>query len=88
MKTNIIPVKTSDRNRPNKTYINQMAIFRGHLTDNEETQLATLTVKNMLQKINNRAMSNIETHNFNTDQNIKLQELMIKFVNEANTLLA
>lgn len=67
------PEKTSNRNRPNKAYIEQMAAFRGHMTGNEKTQLATLNVKNAMQRVNNRAMSDNADNNFNAEQNEKLQ---------------
>lgn len=83
----VAPVKTSDRNRPNKTFIQQMADFRGHMTGNEKTQLKTLEVKNILQKVNNRAMSENKDHNFDAKQNIELQKLMATFVKETNLIL-
>ena len=41
------PKKTSDRKRPNKTFIQKMVEFRGYMTGNEKSSLATLDVKNV-----------------------------------------
>jgi len=70
------PVRTSEKKRPNKTFIQQMAEFRGHMTENEKTQLSGLEVKNALQRVNNRAMD----EKFDSKQNAKLQKLMAEFV--------
>lgn len=83
----IAPVKTSNKKRPNKTYITLMAEFRGHMTGNEKTQLKTLEVKNVLQKINNRAMSETKGTEFTTDENAKLQKLINDFVKEVSKVL-
>lgn len=77
------PVKTSDRKRPNKTFIQQMADFRGHMTGNEKTQLRGLEVKNALQRVNNRAMD----EKFDSKQNKELQKLMADFVKGVNAIL-
>ena len=77
------PVKTSDRKRPNKTFIQQMADFRGHMTENEKTQLSGLEVKNALQRVNNRAMD----EKFDSKQNKELEKLMADFVKGVNTIL-
>jgi hypothetical protein len=79
------PTKTSDKNRPNKTFIQQMVEFRGHMTPNEKTQLNTLEVKNVLQRVNNRAMS--EDKAFDDKSNEKLQKLMAKFVSDMNKII-
>lgn len=81
------PVRTSDRKRPNKAFILKMVEFRGFMTGNEKTQLATLTVKNVMQRVNNRAMSDDVSDNFNGKQNEKLQKLMKQFVKEINVVL-
>ena len=77
------PVRTSEKKRPNKTFIQQMAEFRGHMTENEKTQLSGLEVKNALQRINNRAMD----EKFDSKQNVKLQKLMAEFVKGVATVL-
>ena len=77
------PVKTSDRKRPNKTFIQQMVEFRGHMTGNEKTQLKGLEVKNALQRVNNRAMD----EKFDSKQNKELEKLMADFVKGVNTIL-
>jgi hypothetical protein len=82
------PVKTSDRKRPNKAFIAQMAQFRGFMTGNEKTQLATLNVKNVMQKVNNRAMSDDVNDNFIGKQNEKLQKLMKQFVKEVQAVIS
>ena len=77
------PVRTSEKKRPNKTFIQQMAEFRGHMTGNEKTQLKGLEVKNALQRINNRAMD----EKFDSKQNAKLQKLMAEFVKGVTAVL-
>lgn len=81
------PVKTSDKKRPNKTYINLMAEFRGHMTGNEKLQLKTLEVKNALQKINNRAMSESKDTEFNSKEVKDLIKLVNSFVKEVGNIL-
>lgn len=77
------PVRTSEKKRPNKTFIQQMAEFRGHMTENEKTQLSGLEVKNALQRVNNRAMD----EKFDSKQNAKLQKLMADFVKGVTAVL-
>jgi len=77
------PVKTSTRKRPNKTFIQQMAEFRGHMTENEKTQLKGLEVKNALQRINNRAMD----EKLSNEQNLELQKAMDMFVKSIDKVL-
>jgi hypothetical protein len=77
------PVRTSEKKRPNKTFIQQMAEFRGHMTENEKTQLSGLEVKNALQRVNNRAMD----EKFDSKQNVKLQKLMAEFVKGVTAVL-
>lgn len=77
------PVRTSEKKRPNKTFIQQMAEFRGHMTGNEKTQLKGLEVKNALQRVNNRAMD----EKFDSKQNKELQKLMADFVKGVNAIL-
>jgi len=80
------PVKTSDRKRPNKTFIQQMAKFRGHITENEKTQLETLKVKNIMQRVNNKAMSDEESA-FTKEENIALQIIIDRFVKDVKQIL-
>ena len=77
------PVRTSEKKRPNKTFIQQMAEFRGHMTENEKTQLSGLEVKNALQRVSNRAMD----EKFDSKQNAKLQKLMAEFVKGVTAVL-
>ena len=81
------PVKTSDRKRPNRQFIESMANFRGYMTGNEKTTLATLDVKNAMQRVNNRAMSDNVDHNFSGKQNEQLQRLIKQFVKEVNAVI-
>lgn len=80
---NQAPVKTSEKKRPNKTFIQQMAEFRGHMTENEKTQLKSLEVKNALQRINNRAMS----EKLEESENLVLQKAMAEFIKVVNKTL-
>lgn len=81
------PKKTSNRKRPNKKFINQMAAFRGFMTGSEKTSLTTLDVKNVMQKVNNRAMSDDVNDNFNGPDNAELQRLMKEFVKNVNAVI-
>ncbi len=79
------PKPTSDKKRPNKRHIELMAEFRGHMTGDEKTQLATLDVKNAWQRINNRAMS--EDNGFTGIENAELQRLCKEFVRGVKEVL-
>lgn len=81
------PRKTSDRKRVNKAFIKKMAAFRGYTTGNEKTSLTTLDVKNALQRINNRSMSDDVNDNFNGTQNEVLQKLMREFVKNVDAVI-
>lgn len=81
------PRKTSDRKRPNKAFIMKMVEFRGFMTGSEKTSLATLNVKNAMQKVNNRAMSDDVNDNFNGVDNLELQRLMKEFVKGVNAVI-
>lgn len=78
------PKPTSDKKRPNKSFILRMAEFRGHMTCNEKVQLEGLTVKNALQRINTKAMSETQ---FTAVQCEALKRVMKAFVKEINTIL-
>lgn len=77
------PKPTSDRKRPNKTFIKKMAAFRGYETCNEKTMLVGIEVKNALQRVNNRAF----------DESIKatdcaaIKKLMREFVKGVSQVL-
>ena len=77
------PVKTSEKKRPNKTFIQQMAEFRGYMTENEKTQLKSLEVKNAMQRVNNRAMA----EKFSDEQNAELLKAMSDFVKNIDKVL-
>lgn len=81
------PKKTSDRKRPNKTFIQKMVEFRGYMTGNEKTSLATLDVKNVMQRVNNRAMSDDVNDNFNATQNEQIQKLIKQFVKDIDAVI-
>jgi LPS O-antigen subunit length determinant protein (WzzB/FepE family) len=82
------PVKTSDRKRPNKAFISRMAAFRGFMTGNEKTQLATLDVKNIMQRVNNRAMSDNVNDNFNRADNERIQKLIKQFIKDIDAVIS
>lgn len=84
---NQMPVKTSTKKRPNKSYILSMAQFKGGISENERTQLATLTVKNAMQRINNKAMSDNENNQLSNEQNIAIQILIAKFVSDIEKVI-
>jgi hypothetical protein len=81
------PVKTSERKRPCKTYIERMCEIRGFMTGNERTQLATLEIRNALQRINNKAMSENVNETFTGDENAQIQALIKAFVKDVNEVL-
>ena len=81
------PVRISTRKRVSKTHIQEMVKFRGFMTGNEKVQLTTLSVKNSLQRINNRAMSDDVNVNFNGKENELLQKYMKEFVKNVNSIL-
>lgn len=81
------PKKTSDRKRPNKTFIQKMVEFRGYMTGNEKTSLATLDVKNVMQRVNNRAMSDDVNDNLTSPQNEQIQKLIKQFVKDIDAVI-
>ena len=81
------PKKTSDRKRPNKTFIQKMVEFRGYMTGNEKTSLATLDVKNVMQRVNNRTLSDDVNDNFNATQNEQIQKLIKQFVKNIDAII-
>jgi hypothetical protein len=81
------PKKTSDRKRPNKTFIQKMVEFRGYMTGNEKTSIATLDVKNVMQRVNNRTLSDDVNDNFNATQNEQIQKLIKQFVKDINAVI-
>ena len=81
------PVKTSERKRPNREFINKMADYRGYMTGNDKTSLATLDVKNIMQRVNNKAMADDVNLQFNGKQNEQLQKLIKQFVKEVSAVV-
>jgi hypothetical protein len=81
------PKKTSDRKRPNKTFIQKMVEFRGYMTGNEKTSIATLDVKNVMQRVNNRTLSDDVNDNFNATQNEQIQKLIKQFVKDIDAVI-
>jgi hypothetical protein len=81
------PKKTSERKRPNKSYILRLAEFRGFMTGNEKSSLQTLNVKNVMQRLNNVAMSEDSNVQFTGAENTELQRLMKEFVKNINGVL-
>ena len=87
MRTKKAPVATSERKRPNKTFILQMAEFNKFMTGNQKTQLATLDVRNLLQRINNRAMSEETGIKFTAEENSEIQHLIKEFVKSVDEII-
>jgi len=81
------PVKTSERNRPNKAFIEKMVAFRGYMTGNERTSLSTLDVKNVMQRVNNRTMNDDVNHQLNGKQNEQIQKLIKQFVKDISAVI-
>ncbi len=82
------PQKTSERKRPNRKYIEDMVAFRGHMTGNEKTALATLDVKNVMQRVNNRTLSDNVNNNLSSVQNEAIQKLIKQFVKDVDTVIS
>ena len=83
IKVNKNELTNSTRKRPNKAKILKQALLRGHNTSNEKLMLTGLTVKNILQRINNKCFDDIIKNN----DCKKLEDLMKDFVNSANEIL-
>ena len=81
------PKKTSPKKRPNKKFIEQMAAFRGFMTSNDKTALATLKVKNVMQRVNNKTMSDDVDSQLNSKQCTEIQSLISKFVKDIDAVL-
>lgn len=81
------PVKTSDRKRPNKKFIEATAALRGYLTSNEKAQLASLDVKNVMQRMNNKTMSDNVNDNFTSAECKELISLMKRFVKDIDNVI-
>lgn len=81
------PVKTSNRKRPNKKFIEATVALRGYMTGNEKSQLTSLEVKNVMQRMNNKAMSDSVVDNFTGAENEALQKLMKRFVKDINAVI-
>ena len=77
--------KATARRRVNKTFINNLAAQRGGLTKNEKVSLTTLSVKNALQRVNNRALS--EHNQLASKQCIALQKLLKEFVKSVDSII-
>lgn len=77
------PVPTSPRKRPSKAFISKMVEFRGYMTCNEKLLLEGLTVKNLLQRINNRGFDGM----IKADTCNKIQKLMKAFVKDVDEML-
>lgn len=57
------------------------------MTGNESTLLEGLKVKNALQRVNNKAMTDDATANFSGTENAELQRLFKEFVKGVNAVL-
>ena len=87
MPKTLIPTRKSTRKRVNKSFIKDMANFRGFMTGTEKTLLATLEVKNAIAKIATRGMIDDVTHHFNSKENAELQALCKSFAKGVNKIL-
>jgi len=81
------PVKTSERKRPNRKFIERMAEIRGFMSGNEKTLITGLSVKNALQRVNNRAMDDDANVQFTGAENTELQRLMKEFAKGVDAIL-
>lgn len=84
-KTEVNPklLTTSTRKRPNKTKLLNQAKLRGHQTHCEMLMLTGLSVKNLLQRINNKCFDDVIK---NADCK-KIEELMKVFVASCDEIL-
>ena len=83
VKVNPNELTTSTRKRPNKSKILKQAQLRGHLTPNESLMVTGLTVKNLLQRINNRGFDDV----IMPSDCKKLEDLMKEFVTNCDAVL-
>lgn len=77
--------KSLDRKRPNKSYLKMLGAEQGKNTPNQNVALETFNVKNALQRINNRALSEDKT--FTVAQCAALKKLMKTFVSQVNEIV-
>lgn len=77
------PVRVSTRKRPSKSFIQELAEYRGFMTSNQKLALKGLGVKNALQRINTRALN----ESFSTADCKAITAIMAKFVNDVSMLL-
>ena len=84
VKVNPNELTTSTRKRPNKAKILKQATLRGHLTPNENLMITGLTVKNLLQRINNRGFEDVIL----PADCKRLEELMKEFVTKCDEVLS
>lgn len=71
------------RNRPNKTQILATIQVRGKMTCNEKTTLQGVEVKNILQRVYNKTMTN----SLSKAECDKLQKAMKTFLAEVNEVI-
>ena len=83
VKVNPNELTTSTRKRPNKSKILKQGKLRGYLTDNEEIMLKTLTIKNLLQRLNNRAFEGF----LKTGDCKKIEGLMTQFETDVDNII-
>ena len=81
------PKKTSDRKRPSKSFIIQMSAFRGFMTGNEKVQLNSLNIKNVMQRVNNKTMSDDVRDNFKGTECKELISIMKQFVKDIDNVI-
>ena len=73
------------RRRVSKTFINSLAVQRGFLSANQKVSLKGLSIKNTLQRINNRTLS--ETNQLKTAQCLELQKLFTAFIKNVDNVI-
>lgn len=78
--------KSLARHRVNKTYIEMEAAKNGGMTPNQKVALTTLSVKNALQRINNRVLST--DNQLKVADCAKLNKLMNAFSKEVDAILS
>ena len=77
--------KATARRRVNKAFINSLGIERGGLTANQKVSLTTLSVKNVLQRVNNRTLNDI--NQLTGKQCTALQRLLKEFVVSVDSII-
>ena len=77
--------KSIKRHRVNKTFIQKIAEEKGFLTPNEKVSLKGLSIKNALQRVNNRTLS--INNQLTNKQCTALNKLYTAFIKDIDAII-